>query len=145
MPININQQRVIAVVFFSATFGYTSCKKFVQIPPPSTQIVTSSVFNDENAATAALTSIYSAMKDESWNMSQSTGLLSDELQSPSSSNLVRPYYQNSLLANTSASDLGPWVKGYNYIYQANAVINGVKAGTGLSTEIKRQLTGEAEF
>src|SRR5258707_479993 len=142
MIIKINQRQIATCFMGAVGFFYVGCKKFVQISPPSTQIVTPSVFSDDNAATAALTSIYSAMQAESWNMSQNAGLLSDELQSPSSGITVQPYYQNALLA-TSA--FGPWVHGYNYIYQANAVIYGIKAGIGMTPAIQKQLTGEAEF
>lgn len=142
MQIKINRSPITAFLLTVAGFCYVGCKKFVQISPPSTQIVTASVFKDDNAATAALTSIYNAMQAESWNMSQNTGLLSDELQSPSSNTIVLPYYQNALVA-TSAS--GPWVNGYKYIYQANAVIYGIKSGSGMTPAIQQQLTGEAEF
>jgi hypothetical protein len=144
MPININTRHFKVTILIAVTFFYSGCKKFVQIDPPSAQIVTASVFDDNNAATAALTNIYIAMQQESWNMSQNTGLLSDELQSLSTSNLVRPYYQNALLANIS-SNFGPWTNAYNYIYQANAVISGVRVGAGLSAAVKKQLIGEAEL
>ena len=145
MAININQSRTTAFFFIFVSFFYIGCKKFVQISPPSTQIVTASVFSDNNAATAALTNIYSSMRSESWNMSQNAGLLSDELQTPSSSEQVQPYYLNALLPTMTASFLGPWVSGYNYIYQANAIIYGVKASTAISPPIQKQLTGEAKF
>jgi len=141
---NINLRNAVAIFSVATEFSFASCQKFVQISPPSTQIVTASVFNDDNAATAALTSIYTAMQAESWSMSQNAGLLSDELQSPSSNDAVRPYYLNALLAN-SPGILGPWVTGYNYIYQANAIIDGTKSGDKLSPAVKQQVRGEAKF
>jgi len=138
-------QRIIAAIFFaSVVLCNASCKKFVQITPPSTQIVTSSVFNDNNAATAALTAIYSRMQSESWNMAQCTGLLGDELQSSSSSNFILPYYQNALLATTTPIP-GPWGTAFSYIYQANAVIEGLQNNEGVSGAVEKQLTGEAKF
>jgi len=121
----------------------TGCKKFVQIDPPSTQIVTTSVFNDNTAATAALTVIYSQMQSDSWDMSQASGLLSDELISLSTDATVQPYYLNGLRANSSPVS-GPWKKAYSYIYQANAVIEGLAKGD-VSPMIKEKLRGEAEF
>jgi len=120
----------------------SACTKFVQIDPPSTQIVTASVFNDNNAATAALTEIYTQMQAESWNMSQVAGLMADELQSPSSSAGVVIPYTNSMSA---FNDPGPWTRAYNYIFEANAVIEGVKNSTTIIPAIQKQLIGEAEF
>jgi len=141
MKVRINY-RLINSFLAVMSLVFNGCKKFVQINPPSSQIVTASVFNDNNIATAALTAIYSAMRSASWNMSQSVGLLSDELQSPSNSNAIFPYYQNALLAVNSP---GPWGEAFNYIYQANAVIEGLHSGQGISPAIQTQLTGEAKF
>ena len=40
---------------------FTSCKKFVTIDPPQDQVVSSSVFGDDNTATAAVVGLYSQM------------------------------------------------------------------------------------
>ncbi|MBN9383534.1 MAG: RagB/SusD family nutrient uptake outer membrane protein [Chitinophagaceae bacterium] len=127
----------------SLSFLGVGCKKFVVIDPPSTQIVTASVFNDNTAATAAVTTIYSQMQSDSWSMSQNSGLLSDELVSLSTDGSVQPYYINGLMASSSSST-GPWKKAYSYIYQANAIIEGLAKGI-ISISIQKKLTGEAKF
>jgi len=151
MKRNINRQSILRIqqeialtVLIVCILSVMSCKKFVEIPPPDSQIVTTTVFNDVNAATAAVTAIYSAMQQESWIMSQCTGLLGDELQSYSTSNFVRPYYLNRMTSSTSPTP-GPWVSGYNYIYQANAVIEGLRGNKNLSEPVQNQLIGEAKF
>lgn len=119
-----------------------ACKKFVQIGAPNTQVVATTVFSDNNAATAALTVIYSQMQQESWSMSQISGLLSDELQSPSSAGGIYLPYTNAL---TAIGSLGPWSRAYNYIFEANAVIQGLKGSNSIDAAIGKQLTGEAKF
>jgi len=133
-----------SLAIFLATIAVVEarCRKFVEIDPPSTQAVTTSVFSDNAAATAALTVIYSEMQSESFNMSQCAGLLSDELVSYSTNTAVRPYYTNSLLPT---SNPGPWVAAYKYIYQANAVMEGLQMVGGVSPAVQKQLTGEAAF
>jgi len=139
-----NVQRLIIILVGVIVFLGISCKKFVQISPPSTQVVTASVFSDNNAATAAVTVIYSQMQSESWNMAQNSGLLSDELVSGSTSAGVQPYYTNGL-SSTLSSAQGPWTSAYNYIYQANAIIEGLRNYGGGGDIFRKQLTGEAEF
>src|ERR1700729_1510713 len=91
------------VVFF--TIG--GCKKFVQTPPPVTQLVTTSVFDNSLTATAAQTNIYLQMANsgQSWSMSQYSGQLADELISYSTVTAEKQFYTNSMSA---ATGVGPW-------------------------------------
>ena len=116
------------------------CKKFVTIDTPISQLVTGSVFNNAASATAALTSIYSQMQIDSYDMSHNTGLLGDELDNYTSGNI--PFFTNNL---TAVQSPGPWTKAYSYIYQANAVIEGLQKFEGVDQIIKDQLIGEAKF
>jgi hypothetical protein len=121
-----------------------SCKKFVEISPPDTQIVTASVFNNTSAVTASLLSIYTKMvsNNQSWAISQDQGLLADELTTFSTSSAMIQFYTNSMAA---ASNNGPWNLAYNYIYQANAIIEGLQNNAYINPAIAQQLTGEAKF
>ena len=120
------------------------CKQIVEIPSPITQLVTSSVFNNNASATSAQTVIYSQMVNngESWQISQNSGLLSDELTNYSTNIGQVQFYDNALSA---ASTSGRWNYIYNYIYQANAVISGLQNNSGVSVVIQHQLIGESKF
>jgi len=120
----------------------SGCRKFVEIPPPSTVIVTASVFNNDGAAHAALASIYADFfaTNMSYTVSSQMGLLADEL-----SNLNDPFisfYQNAVLPSNTSS---LWNVAYTLIYEANAVVEGLSGYTGVTPQIAQQLTGEAEF
>lgn len=121
-----------------------SCKKFVQVNPPTTQLVTSSVFNNDASATAAQVAIYSTMVShmESMNLEVQTGLLSDELRTYNLGSSALQFYKDAMLA---ANNPGPWQNAYNYIYQANAIIEAVQGNYKLSGAVVRQLLGEAKF
>jgi len=128
---------------------FAGCKKFVEIPPPTTQLVNTTVFNNDGTATAAMMNIYVGMSSvqgissESYNMAESMGTYADELTLyDNSTDVYNQLYINALQA-TSAP--GPWVNAYNYIYQANAIISGLQTVGGTSPAIRQQLTGESYF
>src|SRR4051794_9508092 len=58
----------------------SSCKKFVQIEPPTNKLVTTSVFDKNSTATAALLSIYAQMQSVPQTLELQTGLSSDEFK-----------------------------------------------------------------
>ena len=139
--------RFLFIWILGPVLGVTSCKKFVQIPPPETKLVTPTVFNNSATATAAQFYIYTTMQaNQSFSIEQATGTQSDELTNYSTSQTLVQLYNNNLLASTPASGgYGPWLTGYSLIYDANAVIAGLQQNVGVSQAVKQQLTGEALF
>jgi starch-binding outer membrane protein, SusD/RagB family len=124
--------------------SFTACKKFVEIPPPTTELVTASVFNNDATATAAQIQIYIQMNQagESYYMAQENGLLADELNNYSTVSNQVQYYTNALLASQNP---GPWSRAYNYIYQANAIIAALTNNSAVSPAVQEQLIGESKF
>src|ERR1700748_1474265 len=112
------------------SFSLPSCKKFVQIGPPATQLVTNNVFSDNGAATSAQLAIYLQMFSniQSYTITCNFGLLSDELTNYSTLVPSQQLYTNSMVASAAVSAYGPWSGAYNYIYQANAIISGLSEG-----------------
>ncbi|MES2276001.1 MAG: RagB/SusD family nutrient uptake outer membrane protein [Bacteroidota bacterium] len=137
------QKQALSLVFIALSF-LLSCKKFVEIPPPTTKLVTATVFNNANSATSAILYIYGQMynSQESLNMARQTGFLGDELTLYSKNATFQRYYSNSML---SSSTFGPWSNAYGYIYDANAIIEGLQNNSAISAAVKNQLTGEAKF
>ena len=137
--------RLLAAIGVLCLMMQTSCKKFIQVPSPTTQLVTVDVFNNSATATSAITNIYQEMYNnlESFNMAQSTGLMGDELINYSSAAYNNQLYTNSMTASPGL--YGPWTNAYNYIYQANAIIEGVENNNAIASAIRQQLTGEGKF
>jgi len=133
----------LVIFLYSLIIEAAGCKKFVQINPPNDRIVTASVFNNANAATAAVLSIYTQMTAESYSMSLNCGLLSDELKNYSNAPSLIGYYTNSMSPMGTSATL--WNSAYNYIYRANAIIEGLKNNNDIDKIINNQLTGEAKF
>jgi starch-binding outer membrane protein, SusD/RagB family len=135
---------IIIVVSILLMVTATNCKKFVQIPPPVSLLVTANVFNNNATATSALTSIYSQMfgNTESYTIALNQGLLADELTNYSTQSQQVQFYINAMTALTSD---GEWDNAYNYIYQANAIIEALQGNGNISPAVAQQLTGEALF
>jgi len=125
----------------------SNCKKFVDIPPPQTQLTSSNVFNSDATALAAQSAIYGKMTqggDDFTYLISYPSFSADELINYSTGPTDIQLYSNELTSNNVYIQ-SLWGIAYNYIYQANAVLEGVNAATGISMAVKQQLTGEAEF
>lgn len=137
----INIRQLVFPILLLGVFT-VGCKKFVQIDPPTTQLATASVFANNITVTAAQLAIYTKMASESYNMASSCGMLSDELTSYSTSAFQVQYYTNGMQA---LNNPGSWNNGYNYIYQANAIISGLQNNGNISASVAEQLIGESKF
>lgn len=129
------------LVLFLFTSG---CKKLVTVPPPTTSLVTESVFSNNTSATSALFNIYISMYNngDSYNQAVSNGLLADELTNYSPVTTFMEYYANEM---ESVNAPGPYINAFNYIYQANAIISGLSTYSGVTPSVKNQLIGESLF
>jgi hypothetical protein len=130
----------------------TSCRKFVTIEPPITQLVTANVFSNDATATSVVVGIYSQMMQSSGflsgnalSISALTGLSSNELTNYAPAAFQKEFYINQLTAANSYVNSYFWAEPYKYIYDANAVIEALTISASVSDPVKKQLIGEAEF
>lgn len=127
------------------------CSNFTDIDLPSSQLTSGTVFEDRATANAAMTEIYSKIRDRGLLTGYGSGisvqlaLYTDELQYYGLAGTGQSnFFNNSLLANDAEiSQL--WNSSYNQIYAANTVIEGVENSPSLSDADKQHLTGEALF
>lgn len=132
----------------------SSCDKYLLVDPPNTQLSPIYVFQNDDAATSAVTGIYSRMISSSgyfgsgYSNSVSTlaGMSADEFLgiNNGAATSYQEFYFNSLTAENSIIDV-TWAESYQYIYSANAVLEGLKISANISPSIKKQLEGEAKF
>ncbi|UPT69968.1 MAG: RagB/SusD family nutrient uptake outer membrane protein [Flavobacterium sp. JAD_PAG50586_2] len=129
----------------------SGCDSFVDVELPSSQLNSSSVFDEKATANAAMTDIYSKLRDtglltgNATGMSIALGTYVDELDYYGTSlSDIQHFYNNSVLARNGAVAEW-WSSSYNIIYSANTVFEGVSASTKLSQADKDQLMGEALF
>lgn len=137
----------IFIVAILASFC-SNCKKFVQAPLPTTQLVGGTVYNSNATAAAAVTGIYQTMVNNSIGggangISALAGLSADDFTLyPGASALQQQVYLNAQL---STNPLPLWSNLYNAIYQANSAISGISTSSSVTAAMKQQLIGEATF
>jgi hypothetical protein len=132
--------------------SYSACKKFVEVAPPSTELIAATVFTNDEKATAALVSIYSRIMEGvsgfasggSQSYTELGGLSSDELINYSVAASREEFYTNAL-SPSNPTLTAVWNQTYQYIFQANAVLEGLSASSGVTPGTKKQLEGEAKF
>jgi hypothetical protein len=144
---------ILKTMMICTLISFAGCKKFLQVPPPSTEITGVTVYSNATSAVAVMTGLYSNMMagpelssgvlSIGWFM----GLAADELTSYDPGNLEQSqFYLNAL---TSFSQLNSnyyfWTELYNDIYTTNAVLEGVKNSGAITDSAKKQIIGEAEF
>lgn len=139
--VNNLSQRLLLIYIVLTLYA---CKKFVEIEPPTTSLVTTSVFEKNSTATAALLSIYAQMQAYPASLNLQTGISSDELKNYTSNLTATNLYANALNAN-DAGNVGIWSVGFNFIYQANAILEALPNSPNVTSAVKSQLTGESKF
>jgi starch-binding outer membrane protein, SusD/RagB family len=134
------------ILIIGFQFIFSSCKKFVEVPPPYTQLSSANVFSDDATATAAMFAIFSQLGSDAvtYNLSLYPGLSADEFTNYSSDQPNIQLYDNSITADNSlVSEL--WNKLYNLIFQCNSIIESLDKSSNLSPAVKQQIYGEALF
>ena len=99
------QYRMLLITIVCSFF---SCKKFVAINPPETQLVTASVFTTDATATAAMVGIYSQMMQSNGftsgdfgAISNLSGMSGDELSNFSPDASLTEFYRDALVTTNS--------------------------------------------
>jgi hypothetical protein len=138
----------IAYIFFVILF--LSCKKFVEVAPPKNELITSTVFSDDQTATSAIVGIYNRMMNgnlvfANGGMSLYPGLSADEIYRTSPGGEIDQFTNNAITLSNSINNSSFWARAYPLIYQANACVEGLTNSTSLNAGIKNQLLGEAKF
>lgn len=142
-------QIYISTVLLLSCF-VSSCRDFVEIDSPPTQIDTKTVYADDANAISAIRGIYTELMGSGGFLTISGGcipvasaLSADELNSygPTTSE----FETNNLLPISYQVNNNIWIPGFRFIFYANSVLEGVAASSTLSAGVKQQLKGEALF
>ncbi len=127
-----------------------SCTKWVTVPPPVTQVTADGAFSNDATAGATVAGLYSQIMSGSLQFLNGAttlypALSADELYRTTPDASADPFTANALSSQNSilAGDL--WGKGYSYIYQINACLEGLAAAGGVSEGARQELSGEALF
>lgn len=128
----------------------TSCEDYLELDDPFGQLSNEVVFEDDITATAAVTTMYAKLRDESWlsggqsGLGFLMGLYTDELDYYAFGEHADSFYQHQIIAsNTTVISL--WHGAYNIIFMSNSILKGIGNSQNLTVEVKNQLKGEALF
>ena len=120
----------------------------MEIDPPQTQLQTSVIFTNSQSATSAVAGLYSQMLQSPLNFFNGgitihAGLSADEFYNTSPNSAYDAFFTNALVAdNGTGIYMRLWKPAYQYIYQANAILEGLRKSSVLTDSVKSQLTGE---
>jgi starch-binding outer membrane protein, SusD/RagB family len=125
------------------------CEKFVEVPPPVTQVSGNLIYESDASAIAGVFGIYRSMANSSAGggsngLSAVLGLSADEFQLfPTTNILYNEAYSNSLQSNSNTSRI--WSSLFNTIYQCNYAIEKLEKSVGVTSDLKQHLVGEVKF
>lgn len=141
---------IVSLILFIAVTCLVNCDNFVEVDTPLSQLSRTQIFENRSTADAAMTDIYSKLRDTgvltglATSASINLGMYADELVyfgvdiDPGI-----PFTNNLLPSNAIVTQ--SWNESYHQIYNANAVIEGVANSRTLTQDDKDQFTGEALF
>lgn len=125
----------------------TGCKKFVSIPSPQTQLETSALFENNQAAVAAVVGLYSQMMQNSLSVTNGAATLypalsADELYNTAVNTDYDAFRSNEIQYASSLGLTRLWTFGFRNIYHINAVLEGLQASVSVTDSLKKQLRAE---
>ncbi len=127
-----------------------SCKKFVEVAPPTNQIINPLPFTNDATAAATIIGIYSEMMRSPNQFSDNLtslyeGMAADELYFYSPS--LRDEFVNNEITQANHQNLQMffWEPAYKFIYTANLCIEQLTSASSLTPALRNQLLGESKF
>jgi starch-binding outer membrane protein, SusD/RagB family len=135
------------VTLLVLVMSISSCKKFVDIAPPNDKLLDEKVFSSNSAANSAMIGLYARMSQSLGFLNGTEtiylGLSADEFVNTVSSTVYDPFATNSL-TSTNSTVFSMWNTAYSYIYQTNAILEGLASPTSVLTDsVRSQVKGEA--
>lgn len=128
-----------------------SCEEFVEVDAPRNEIVRGGVFNNDATAISTISGIYSNMINvtsasfTNSAMEEFTGVYSDELFSVSDNVDNQAFATNSLQPGNNLLPSVFWGNAYNYLLNANSILEGLAISENVTDSVRSQLESEAKF
>lgn len=133
----------IAFILLMMGLGFSSCKKFVNVPLPGTKIASTQIFDNTTSLTAALNGVYSDLATFGGASDDFTygALLSDEM----TSSLAPNYILAGSATYSQTTDFGLFSYYYTAIYNANYILSGIDQASAIPAATAKQIKGECLF
>lgn len=141
--------KYLLIILF-CTSGFLSCKKFVEVKAPKTQLLSEYVFDNAKSAETALAGMYAQMRDFGFLTAESIygtvvplALYTDEAKYLPQDNSDSYQFYKNILSSTKPGIRYFWTYPYQTIFFANSILEGVQKSQNLTPEEKNQYMGEA--
>lgn len=139
--------RYISILILISTA--ISCKKYVEVDPPRTELSESLVFANDKTASSAMLGVYSDMNIYNYYFANFVTMFmgsmsADDFTYAASFSAFDEFKNNVVLPSNGYVNI-LWSQPYSFIYRCNAIIEGVTASKTISAKVKDQLLGEAKF
>jgi hypothetical protein len=137
----------LTLLFLAIT---TACEKMIEVDIPENQMSSGLVFENVQTADAALAALYAGLRDQSPIAGDKAGVLlgiyADDVDSyaTTATNGVYDIYRNQQIASNPII-YSYWSEAYQQVYLANAIIEGVRQSSSLSSADKDRIKGEVLF
>lgn len=137
-------------IFFLLCTSLVACEDYLEIDLPDNQIISETVFNDQESAESAVQGLYNELSTAYFvgggpnSVSVLAGLSADNLITTVTTQNLREFEENEISVQSSYN-YNVWSSAYNLIYQTNAVLEGLQEASSLPTEARDRMRGEARF
>jgi starch-binding outer membrane protein, SusD/RagB family len=140
----------IIAVFVLMAIAVFSCKKLVDVPLPHDQIVADNVFSNDQTALSAVMGLYSNNANSNLivlngGASVYCSLSADDIYNVGSNANYDPFTDNALVSSSTIVNTNFWSASYKNIYQANALLEGLRKSKSLTDSLRAQLVSEVLF
>lgn len=138
-----NSIKYTYIFSFFLLIGLTGCESLLEVELPSNDLSSTTVYESDPTAEAAVNGIYQSMVTSTYYSSLHTipGQTSDELLPVS---LIENVYTTNEIPVTDGS-ASMWTEFYKTIYNANAVIEGISSSKTLTEAKSIRFIAEAKF
>lgn len=126
----------------------TACSDFLEVEVPKNQIDQKMVFSNDALATAAISDLYTSLRERGFLTGYNTGIgvllgtYTDELTVTSSQMLSYQYFYEGIVYPNNEGIKELWSASYRQIYTTNAILEGLEQSSGVSEALRNQLNGE---
>ncbi|GGH16588.1 RagB/SusD family nutrient uptake outer membrane protein [Sphingobacterium alkalisoli] len=138
------------IVTALALLHATACEGFLEVDTPVQDIMAEEVFSSKKTAESAIIGMYGRMTSTNNHllngfMSLYMGLAADEFANTAPNANFDIFLNNAVLPTSNPVLASAWTPIYNYIYHANAIMEGLGKSNAIGTAEKDLLLGEAYF
>lgn len=142
---------IAKVCLLSISIALSSCRKFVEIAPPRTDLIKATVFTSDETAQAAISDIYYQIGVRGFasgtisSITMMGSLSSDELVNGITFDDNYRQINGNEILSSNLRITALWQDVYFCIFKCNAVLEGLAGSVNVTDRVKNQLIGEAKF